>query len=43
MSDVAGEPNWFVTVGPRLAAYTRKLGEQTEFYGKSLRNAPENH
>ena len=36
MTDAAGEPTWFATLGPRLAAATRKLGEQTEFYGKSL-------
>jgi phospholipid/cholesterol/gamma-HCH transport system permease protein len=36
MTDAASEPPWFVTVGPRLVAATRKLGEQTEFYGKSL-------
>jgi phospholipid/cholesterol/gamma-HCH transport system permease protein len=36
MSDVAGEPIWFATIGPRLVSATRKLGEQTAFYGKSL-------
>ncbi|OBG92036.1 ABC transporter permease [Mycobacterium sp. E3251] len=36
MTGAAQEPSWFVTVGPRLTDYTRKLGEQTEFYGKSL-------
>jgi phospholipid/cholesterol/gamma-HCH transport system permease protein len=36
MTAVAGEPAWFVTFGPRLVASTRKLGEQTQFYGKSL-------
>lgn len=36
MTGVAGEPPWFVTVGPRLVASTRKLGEQTVFYGQSL-------
>ncbi len=29
-------PSWVVAVGPNLTAYARKLGEQTEFYGKSL-------
>ncbi len=36
MSHAASEPGWFVTVGPRLVDATRKLGEQTAFYGKSL-------
>ena len=36
MSDAASQPAWFVTVGPRLVDATRKLGEQTVFYGKSL-------
>ncbi|HEY0226418.1 MAG TPA: ABC transporter permease [Mycobacterium sp.] len=36
MTDFAGEPSWFVTLGPRLVASTRKVGEQTAFYGKSL-------
>lgn len=36
MTDAAPEPSWFVTFGPRVTDYTRKLGEQTEFYGKSL-------
>lgn len=36
MTGVAGEPSWIVTVGPRLVASTRKLGEQTLFYGQSL-------
>jgi phospholipid/cholesterol/gamma-HCH transport system permease protein len=36
MTDVADAPGWFVTVGPRLVDGTRKLGEQTAFYGKSL-------
>ena len=36
MSDAAREPSWFVTFGPRLVASTRRVGEQTEFYGKSL-------
>ncbi len=39
MSEAAREPSWFVTLGPRLVASTRKLGEQTEFYGKSLASA----
>jgi phospholipid/cholesterol/gamma-HCH transport system permease protein len=29
-------PSWFIAVGPNLTAYARRLGEQTEFYGKSL-------
>ncbi len=36
MSDAAREPSWFVVLGPRLVASTRKLGEQTVFYGQSL-------
>jgi phospholipid/cholesterol/gamma-HCH transport system permease protein len=36
MSSATGEPTWFASVGPRLVATTRRLGEQTEFYGKSL-------
>ncbi|MGN6336267.1 MlaE family ABC transporter permease, partial [Mycobacterium sp.] len=36
MTDAAREPSWFVTLGPRLADSTRKLGEQTAFYGQSL-------
>ncbi|OBB69487.1 ABC transporter permease [Mycobacterium sp. 852014-50255_SCH5639931] len=36
MTGAAREPSWFVTFGPRVTDYTRKLGEQTEFYGKSL-------
>ncbi|MGO9282947.1 MAG: MlaE family ABC transporter permease [Mycobacterium sp.] len=36
MSEAAGEPSWFVTFGPRLVAATRRLGEQTAFYGQSL-------
>ncbi|SPM41865.1 ABC-type transporter Mla maintaining outer membrane lipid asymmetry, permease component MlaE [Mycobacterium numidiamassiliense] len=36
MTDLAGAPSWFVAVGPRLVASTRKVGEQTAFYGKSL-------
>jgi phospholipid/cholesterol/gamma-HCH transport system permease protein len=36
MTDLAREPSWFVTLGPRLAGSTRKLGEQTAFYGNSL-------
>ena len=36
MTGLAGEPSWFVTFGPRLVGSTRKLGEQTQFYGKSL-------
>ena len=29
-------PSWFTTAGPNLTAYARRIGEQTEFYGKSL-------
>ncbi|UXA05190.1 ABC transporter permease [Mycobacterium sp. SMC-2] len=36
MTDAAREPSWFLTLGPSAADYARKLGEQTEFYGKSL-------
>lgn len=36
MTDAAREPAWVVSLGPRLVAATRRLGEQTEFYGKSL-------
>jgi phospholipid/cholesterol/gamma-HCH transport system permease protein len=36
MSDAAAEPSWFATLGPRVAGFSRKVGEQTEFYGKSL-------
>lgn len=36
MSDVAREPIWFATIGPRLVSATRKIGEQSAFYGKSL-------
>ena len=36
MSAEASEPTWFATVGPRLVANIRKLGEQTAFYGQSL-------
>jgi phospholipid/cholesterol/gamma-HCH transport system permease protein len=36
MTSAAREPSWFVTFGPRLVVSTRKLGEQTQFYGKSL-------
>ncbi|MCV6977520.1 ABC transporter permease [Mycobacterium bourgelatii] len=32
------EPSWFATVGPRLVAATRRIGEQTAFYGQSLAN-----
>jgi phospholipid/cholesterol/gamma-HCH transport system permease protein len=38
MSDAAREPSWFVELGPKLVESTRKLGEQTAFYGKSLVN-----
>src|SRR4051812_32155262 len=38
---VVNEPSWFTTVGPRVATYTRNLGEQTAFYGRSLLNTGE--
>jgi phospholipid/cholesterol/gamma-HCH transport system permease protein len=38
MSEAAREPSWFVTLGPRLVSATRKLGEQTAFYGQSVVN-----
>jgi phospholipid/cholesterol/gamma-HCH transport system permease protein len=38
MSDAAREPSWLVVVGPKLVESTRRLGEQTAFYGKSLAN-----
>lgn len=36
MTDAARAPSWLFTLGPRATDYARKLGEQTEFYGKSL-------
>jgi phospholipid/cholesterol/gamma-HCH transport system permease protein len=36
MSEAASEPTWFATLGPRMVAATRRLGEQTAFYGQSL-------
>jgi phospholipid/cholesterol/gamma-HCH transport system permease protein len=36
MTDAARDPSWFITIGPRMSGYARKLGEQTEFYGRSL-------
>ncbi|SPM35989.1 ABC-type transporter Mla maintaining outer membrane lipid asymmetry, permease component MlaE [Mycobacterium rhizamassiliense] len=36
MTDVASTPGWLVTAGPRLVEATRRLGEQTAFYGRSL-------
>ncbi|ORW97315.1 MULTISPECIES: ABC transporter permease [unclassified Mycobacterium] len=36
MTDAAREPGWLAALGPRLVASTRRLGEQTEFYGRSL-------
>lgn len=36
MTDAASAPGWLVTAGPRLVDATRKLGEQTAFYGRSL-------
>ncbi|MCQ4362158.1 MULTISPECIES: ABC transporter permease [Mycobacterium] len=38
---VVDEPSWVATVGPRLTAATRKLGEQTAFYGRALANTGE--
>lgn len=35
------EPSWFASAGPRLVAATRKAGEQTAFYGRSLLNIGE--
>jgi phospholipid/cholesterol/gamma-HCH transport system permease protein len=29
-------PSWVTAAGPGLTAYARRLGEQTEFYGRSL-------
>jgi phospholipid/cholesterol/gamma-HCH transport system permease protein len=36
MTDMAGTPGWLVGAGPRLVDATRRLGEQTAFYGRSL-------
>ena len=36
MTAVADAPAWFVSAGPQTGSATRKLGEQTPFYGKSL-------
>jgi phospholipid/cholesterol/gamma-HCH transport system permease protein len=36
MTDAASEPAWPLTVGPKLVDATRRLGEQTAFYGRSL-------
>ncbi|OBI92278.1 hypothetical protein A5661_26245 [Mycobacterium asiaticum] len=41
MSGLAHEPSWFPSIGPRLVTYTRQLGEQTAFYGRSLVNIGE--
>ncbi|OBH04575.1 MULTISPECIES: ABC transporter permease [unclassified Mycobacterium] len=38
MSDAAREQSWLAEFGPRLVEATRKLGEQTAFYGRSLAN-----
>ncbi|MGD1170948.1 ABC transporter permease [Mycobacterium seoulense] len=38
MTDAAPEPTWLVNLGPKVSDYARKLGEQTEFYGRSLAN-----
>ena len=40
-SAVVEEPSRWATLGPRLTAYTRRLGEQTAFYGRSLLNIGE--
>lgn len=37
----ADEPSWLSTLGPRLTAATRQLGEQTAFYGRALLNIGE--
>lgn len=36
MTDAAREPSWLVNLGLRLADSTRRVGEQTAFYGQSL-------
>lgn len=36
MTDLARVPSWLDSLGPKVVASTRRLGEQTEFYGKSL-------
>ncbi len=36
MTEAAGEPTWFAALGPRMVSATRRLGEQTAFYGRSL-------
>jgi phospholipid/cholesterol/gamma-HCH transport system permease protein len=38
MSDAARGPSWLAELSPRLVEATRKLGEQTAFYGRSLAN-----
>lgn len=35
------EPSWWSTLGPRLTDSTRRLGEQTAFYGRALLNIGE--
>jgi phospholipid/cholesterol/gamma-HCH transport system permease protein len=36
MTDAASSPGFLVTAGPRVVDATRRLGEQTAFYGRSL-------
>ncbi|ETB14169.1 ABC transporter permease [Mycobacterium avium subsp. silvaticum ATCC 49884] len=36
MTEITREPSRFAALGPRLVESTRKLGEQTVFYGQSL-------
>ncbi|MBZ4557679.1 ABC transporter permease [Mycobacterium avium subsp. hominissuis] len=36
MTEIAREPSRFAALGPRFVESTRKLGEQTVFYGQSL-------
>lgn len=38
---VVDEPSWWGTLGPRLTAAIRKLGEQTAFYERALANTGE--
>ncbi|OBK22736.1 hypothetical protein A5634_07125 [Mycobacterium asiaticum] len=41
MSRALDEPSWLAALGPNLTSSTRKLGEQTVFYGRSLLNVGE--
>lgn len=36
MTEIARDPSRFAALGPRRVESTRKLGEQTVFYGQSL-------